>query len=90
MTLDYQFIANPAYRPSPRLSLGRKPPGDRLINVGVFVWLDLAVGHSGAGEGGDVGHALLLGSKGYPASGPVLPDRGGVDGVPGEVSKLSL
>ena len=37
-------------RPSPQLALEREPPGDRLINVGVFVWLNLAVRHAGAGE----------------------------------------
>jgi hypothetical protein len=30
-----------------------------------------------------------LGSKGYPASAPVLPDRGSIGGIPGELGKLS-
>ena len=59
-----------------------------MINVGVFVWLDLAVRHSGAGGDGDVGHDLLLGREGDPAPASVLPHRGGICGIAREFRQI--
>jgi hypothetical protein len=62
--------------------LSESPPA---INVGVFVWLDLAVRYSGAGKDRDVGHDLLLGRHSHPTPASVLPHRGGICWIPGEL-----
>ena len=67
-------------RPTPPRALERQPRRDRSIDVGEFIWLDVAVRLAGTREDAEVRRDLLLRKYADPASAIVATNGGDIGG----------